>query len=110
MYNCTKCEKPLDIKKRFIGSHIMQDDKQYILAFCKPCRMYQLIIDMDVELSYASNHFVFTVCLLEEEAEALSSIMSDTTNPNSEKRLRQFDESNKKRRIVIEDEYYDFWY
>jgi len=40
---------------------------------------------------------VFAVCLLEEEAESGSRvIMSDTTNPNSEKRLRQFDESNKK--------------
>ena len=88
----------------------MRDDKQYILAFCKPCGMYHLIIDMDVELSYASNHFLFAICLSEEEAHELSNIMSDTTNPYSEKRLRQFDESNKKRRIIIKDEYYDFWY
>jgi len=108
-YYCPKCK--IEIKKinRIINIHLTGDEKIINLYQCAKCKKYYLIISMEATIGPGTNYFAFRIDLKNNEAQKIKAMMEECSQYDGDdcpahKFLDEFDNNNKHRRVILEDE------
>ncbi|HHT74023.1 MAG TPA: hypothetical protein GX008_09955 [Firmicutes bacterium] len=110
MYKCRVPEHgEMEAIRRFTGTHITGDEKYYEVRYCRQCNTYHLFVSMEATVSYGVNYFTFRIDLTDDEAREMLAVMSDDSDASKiEEYLDAFDQNNRARRVIIEDER-EYW-
>ncbi len=114
MQECPLCKNELTYNSGLTNIHITGDEKDISIYQCHACNKSFFTVSMDAWLSTRVNYFTFMIELEQEEFEAITALIKSCPTKSSKgcncpahDYVDNFDYSNIRRRIIIEDIYED---